>query len=118
MSAGIRQREVFRAVEYKAADATGLRWVLNWIYSLSRAAIPILILLSAPVCAQQQQSPRVFLINARKLAETKQRIQQGDKTFDAALAKLERDARKALEQSPVSVTTKAVAPPAATSMTT
>jgi hypothetical protein len=111
MSDGITQREIWRVVQYNAADAARLRWVLNLIYSLSRAAIPILILLSAPVCAQQRQSPRVFLINARKLAETKQRIQQGDKSFDAALARLERDARKALEQSPVSVTTKAVAPP-------
>jgi hypothetical protein len=55
--------------------------------------------------------PRVFLINAKKLAETKRRIQSGDKTFDAALAKLEADARKALQQEPVSVVTKATTPP-------
>ena len=42
-------------------------------------------------------SPRVFLINARKLAETKQRIHDGDKTFNASLQKLEDDARKAPE---------------------
>ncbi|HMG72501.1 MAG TPA: alginate lyase family protein [Pyrinomonadaceae bacterium] len=45
------------------------------------------------------------------MAETKQRIQSGDKTFDPALAKLEVDARKALRQEPVSVTTKASTPP-------
>jgi hypothetical protein len=80
-------------------------------YSLGWAAIVILMLLSSPLFAQQQKPPRVFLFNPQKLAEIKQRIQSGDKTFDAALAKLEADARKALQQEPVSVTTKALAPP-------
>jgi hypothetical protein len=61
--------------------------------------------------AQSPKAPRVFLFNSQKLAETKQRIQSGDKSFDAALAKLEADARKALQQEPVSVTTKAITPP-------
>jgi len=52
-----------------------------------------------------------FPSQSQKLAETKQRIQSGDKTFDAALAKLEADARKALQQEPVSVTTKGSIPP-------
>jgi hypothetical protein len=69
------------------------------------------MLLSSPLLAQQQQAPRVFLWNAQKLAETKQRIQSGDKTFAVALAKLEADARKALQQEPVSVTTKGPTPP-------
>jgi len=68
-------------------------------------------LLTTSARAQQQKLPRVFLIDARKLAETKQRIQSGDKTFDPALAKLEADARQALQQKPLSVTTKAVTPP-------
>jgi hypothetical protein len=71
----------------------------------------MLCFFSADTLAQQQKSLRVFLLNPQKLAETKQRIRSGDKTFDAALAKLEADARKALQQKPVSVTTKAPAPP-------
>jgi hypothetical protein len=59
----------------------------------------------------QPQSPVVFLINAAKLAETKQRIHEGDKTFEAALGKLQSDARKALGQEPTSVMTKATTPP-------
>ena len=71
----------------------------------------------APTCshlfAQQPNTnpPRIFLINAQKLAETKRRIQSGDKTYDAALAKLEVDARKALQQEPVSVVAKTPTPP-------
>jgi len=81
----------------------GLR-LLNWIL--------ILILSTSAHFAQRTSNPpRVFLINAQKLASTKLRIQSGDKEFAAAIAKLEADARKALQQPPVSVTTKAVTPP-------
>ena len=96
---------------HQAAKPQGLRCAVNRVYSLSRAAILILTFLSAPLFAQQQKLPRVFLIDAQKLAQTRQRIQAGDKTFAAAMAKLEADARKSLGQSPLSVTTKAIAPP-------
>jgi hypothetical protein len=56
-------------------------------------------------------TPRVFIIDGRKLAETKRRIKSGDHTFAAALAKLEVDARKAMQQKTLSVVTKAVTPP-------
>jgi hypothetical protein len=55
--------------------------------------------------------PRVFIIDGRELAETKRRIKSGDQTFAAALAKLESDARRAMQQKPLSVVSKAVAPP-------
>jgi hypothetical protein len=71
----------------------------------------MLCFFSPDTLAQPQKAPRVFLLNSQKLAETKQRIQSGDKTFDVALAKLEAEARKALQQEPVSVTTKAPTPP-------
>lgn len=83
---------------------------LRWLCVLCVSAV-MLCFFSADTLAQQQKSLRVFLLNPQKLAETKQRIRSGDKTFDAALAKLEADARKALQQKPVSVTTKAPAPP-------
>lgn len=69
--------------------------------------------LSSIALAQETQGtlPRVFVIDGRKLAETKRRIQSGDQVFAAALAKLETDARRAMQQKPLSVVTKAVAPP-------
>jgi Alginate lyase len=76
------------------------------------ATIVFLLLLCATLQAQSTSDPpRVFLLSAKKLAETKKRIQAGDKTFDAALAKLESDARKALSQEPTSVVTKGTTPP-------
>src|SRR5216110_717733 len=61
------------------------------IHPIRWAAILMLLLPPYQLFAQQPQPnpPRVFLINAQKLAETKRRIQSGDKTFAAALAKLE-----------------------------
>jgi hypothetical protein len=56
-------------------------------------------------------SPRVFIVDGRQLAETKRTIQSGDLTFTAALAKLETDARTAMQQTTLSVVTKAVTPP-------
>jgi hypothetical protein len=55
--------------------------------------------------------PRVFLLEGQTLAETRRRLNSGDKTFAAALAKLERDARRAMQQKPLSVVTKDVTPP-------
>lgn len=75
--------------------------------------ISTLVAVCSSLAAPQTKSDpsRVFLLNSQKLADTKRRIQSGDKTFDAALTKLEADAQKALRQEPVSVTTKAVTPP-------
>jgi len=65
------------------------------------------ILLAQPVI----DAPRVFLINGRQLAETKQRIHEGDQNFAPALAKLEQDAQKALSGGTFSVLSKAITPP-------
>lgn len=69
--------------------------------------------LSSFASAQETRSPalRVFLIDGRKLAETKRRIQLGDQALDPALAKLETDAHRAMQQKPLSVVTKPVTPP-------
>lgn len=69
----------------------------------------VMLILSAQALAQR--TPRVFLLNAGKLAETKQRLRDGDKRLAAPLRKLESDARKALSQEPTSVVTKATTPP-------
>jgi len=72
----------------------------------------VLALASASAAsAKTTNAPRVFLNDPRALAETRQKIRSGDKTFDAPLRRLEEDARKALTAGPFSVTTKAVAPP-------
>jgi hypothetical protein len=65
------------------------------------------------ISAQTTQAgpPRVFLLDARRLAEARRSVRAGDRSFDAALGKLERDARKALGAGPFSVTTKAATPP-------
>jgi hypothetical protein len=68
----------------------------------------------SPIAVAQRtktELPRVFIIDGRELAETKRRINSGDQSFAAALAQLEKDARKALQQQPTSVVTKAVTPP-------
>lgn len=75
------------------------------------SVILLLLLLYSNLWAQSAgYPPRVFLINARKLAETKQRIHEGDQSFAPALGKLESEAHKALSQAPVSVITKATTP--------
>jgi len=81
--------------------------VLNGLFP----AMSVLMICSSLLAQTTDHSPRVLLLSAHKLAETKQRIHDGDKTFDAALAKLEGDARKALNQEPTSVVTKAITPP-------
>src|SRR5258708_19524258 len=74
--------------------------------------IVVIILFASVHFAQGPSiSPRVFLLNAQKLAATKQRIQSGDKSFALPLAKLESDSGKALQQEPLSVVTKQPTPP-------
>lgn len=88
--------------------------VMIRIKPLARRSFVIILLLvgCSGLSAQTAPAgPRVFLVNAQKLAATKQRIHDGDKTLDAALAKLESEARKALSQEPTSVVTKAATPP-------
>jgi hypothetical protein len=71
--------------------------------------------LPVPLIVVAQESkvgvPRVFIIDGRRLAETKRRIRSGDQIFTVALAKLETEARRAMQQEPVSVVTKAATPP-------
>lgn len=70
----------------------------------------LLILTSAGlVNDKHDQPPRVFLLDAKQLAATRQRARAGDKT--PTLAKIERDARKALTADPFTVVSKQVTPP-------
>ena len=56
-------------------------------------------------------SPRVFLLDAKQLQITQQRIHAGDKNLSAAWTRLERDAQKAISSGPFSVVTKGATPP-------
>jgi hypothetical protein len=72
----------------------------------------LLMVTSAGLVTQQENSiPRVFILDAKQLAASKQRARGGDKLLAPALAKLEGDARKALTAGPFSVTSKHVTPP-------
>jgi hypothetical protein len=55
--------------------------------------------------------PRVFLLDAKQLQVTRQRIHDRDKAVSAAWAKLESDAQKAMSSGPFSVVTKGATPP-------
>ena len=54
------------------------------------------------------QTPLVFLMDAQRLQKVKQ---SKDKTYDAAIAEIERNAQKALRGGTYSVTTKSAVPP-------
>ncbi len=56
-------------------------------------------------------SLRVLLLNPKSLAAAKQRVQEHDPSLSPAISKLQRDAEKALNVGPLSVTTKDVSPP-------
>src|SRR5882757_4047104 len=57
------------------------------------------------------QSPQVFLLDAKRLQDTRRALNQGDKDIAAAWAKLQRDAQKALGEGPFSIVNKTVTPP-------
>ena len=56
-------------------------------------------------------APRVFLLDARHLENIRRRVRDGDKSFSAPLARLERDAQKSLGEGPFSIVNKPVTPP-------
>ncbi len=68
---------------------------------------------SQPSLAQHSvgNPPPVFLLDAKELELTKQRIRAGDKTLAPAVAQLERDAQETLRSGPFSVVTKDTLPP-------
>ncbi|PWT90239.1 MAG: hypothetical protein C5B55_10035 [Blastocatellia bacterium] len=78
--------------------------------------LPVLLLLlaspTAPLTtARRTTQLRIFLLDARTLEANKRRVLANDPELTPAVAKLERDANKALNAGPFSVTTKSVTPP-------
>lgn len=75
------------------------------------ATLALTLFIGLSLSAQPAADPRVFLSDAHKLSDVRQKIRAGDKTFDEALQKLEREAQQALNAGTFSVVTKAVTPP-------
>jgi len=78
----------------------------------------LVLLAIEPAGAQQAATkaalpgaPRVFLLDAKHLQATRQRIRDGDKILAPAVAELERDAKRALDAGPFSVVNKNATPP-------
>ncbi|HEU5236665.1 MAG TPA: alginate lyase family protein [Pyrinomonadaceae bacterium] len=74
----------------------------------------ILILTANQSWAQEEASkkkPQVFLLDARQLRLTQQRVQTRDKLVTTAWTQLEREAQKALADGPFSIVNKSVTPP-------
>src|SRR6266850_7439451 len=76
------------------------------LFAIIFVVVPSLVGTTTALKTPPPAAPRVFLLDARQLQATKQRIQSGDKTLEPALSKLERDAQKALSSGPFSVVTK------------
>jgi hypothetical protein len=73
----------------------------------------ILVCAVSVIAAQKNATaaPNVFLIDAKNLAEVKRSLASGEKRYDAAVIKIEADARKALSEGPFTVTSKTQVPP-------
>src|SRR6266581_4218992 len=88
-------------------------------YQLKRVILILLLTLATTFAvastkaskAIDPSAPRVFLLDARQLQLTRQRVRDGDKSLTAAWARLEREAQKALSEGPFSVVNKSVTPP-------
>jgi hypothetical protein len=60
---------------------------------------------------RHESLPRVFLVDARALVETRQRIAHGDRSLVRAVARLRAEADEALQAGPFSVMDKKAVPP-------
>src|SRR2546421_4534554 len=80
------------------------------ILLLTLATRPAIASAEAPK-ASDPSVPRTFLLDARQLQLTRQRLHDGDKSLTAAWARLEREAQKALSEGPFSIVNKSVTPP-------
>ena len=93
-----------------------MRWVettakalLAIVFFASFVMGPLFAASTAAAIAGEQLG--VSILQARDLGETKKRLQAGDHALQPALNKLRRDADRALQNQPVSVTQKQLLPP-------
>jgi len=69
------------------------------------------VLMLPGIASAQTNFPRVFILDAKQLASSRERLRAGDPAQTELIAKLERDAQKALSSGPFSVVTKEITPP-------
>jgi hypothetical protein len=75
------------------------------------AALAFAPVLTMPAAADTPAPPRTFLLDAKYLAATRQRINEGDTNVAPALDQLKRDADEALHAGPYSIVNKGITPP-------
>ncbi len=94
--------------EIGGRSASRRRMVLAWV------ALTLPMLASAAVAGDGGDlapTPRVFVLDATTLAETKRRVAANDPALAAAVARLRREAEEALQAGPFSVMDKKAPPP-------
>jgi type 1 glutamine amidotransferase len=91
-------KAAFNDANYRRLLAQAIRWA-------ARASG------SSSVKTSEALLPKVFLLDARHLVKTREKIRAGDKRFNAALSQLKRDANSALKAEPRSVMDKDQMPP-------
>ena len=87
---------------------------MNKTNALARILVGLAVFIAFTVMIAAQGPPRVFSLNGTQLAENKQKLidkKSPDSSLKPALAKLERDAQKALTTEIVPVTAKTALPP-------
>jgi len=89
-------KEAFENENYRKLVAQSIRWASNRSGS-GRSANAI--------------EPKVFLLDAKHLATTRQRVRNGDRSFAPALEALVKSAQQALKLKPVSLMDKEMTPP-------
>jgi hypothetical protein len=75
------------------------------------ATLACLLLVTLSAAGASAAPPRVFLLDAKHLDAARQRLRDGDEALKPALAKLDAEARKAMEAGPFSVMQKQRTPP-------
>ncbi len=69
------------------------------------------LLITATGCTTASSRPRVFLLDASKVSDSRQRVRNHDHSLDPALRKLQRDADAVITAGPFSVVDKEQTPP-------
>src|SRR5205809_4847803 len=98
---GHRQDLTFMRIEIKKL-AAGLLLTLTTTSAIATGKVQR---------ANNEATPSVFLLDARQVQLTRQRIRDSDKSLTAAWDRLQRDAQKALSEGPFSIVNKSVTPP-------
>jgi Alginate lyase len=88
---------------------------LSSLFDIRRLLIVAAVVVQAPLgdaaAIAQTTTTRVFILDGKQLEATKERIRAGDKSVAPAMAKLQKDAQKALTAGPFTVVSKQVTPP-------